>query len=506
MSDQTCRPFRISIPELTYKVKALTGLPEKVIADTLAAPNFEPFRIDPKQLDKIGASSRNDKLSDREKRLGFDAKTSISAAEADRYIFTIRRFIPAGENVFTEHPKDKIAYALNVLFFNGQSPYEDKGAVAAKSAMIFYRSTPGHDDPLCGYWDTVAFDPKSGGCYCHDADTCNVAVKAPDGCTDKGLFGYDGPSRELMVDAPERGDIVDTPAMRKWIGDKFRNSQGAGYAPAYINQKQLDGIFKTFPMYIKDPKKMTPNEVFLTARLIIAHSGYDGDIAMFFANDLADHATKRSDPKEPAFFTRESFIRFTCEDTPNWLCGHVQRYDRYLRILAAPNVNDENVFLGYFRDRLPNSIKDFSAKTQIYQITRAEVEKRANELIANTKNPELLKLAKDFGPDKLYKPEDLYNKDTLAYMAKGMKSLFTKYPGLENDYNTSMTLVKTMMGIVYPYQKYRNENFPIFRDAGMIAAQNHVAFWRVSKTFNDQWTTNLKNPRHFPPDCTTGKQ
>lgn len=531
------RSHRIRIAELAPQVQASTKLSIDYINAAFYGYNNEPTDYKKKSLDRLGVNHGNDSLTPDEKKAGFNPKTSISREEVYRYIDRVRHFLPSKNRitVFTNHSKDKIAAALYKIYFGDDTLYEaDRGTPNGTSPhenrpLKFYQKhSYMNSDEYCEVFSL-------NGCYCHDADTCNVIEFDSDECFKEGFYSYLGTYREANGDAPERGEIPYYPnnpsdpknaekqafnkKLIEWVYLKVNRPDFNQPAPAFTNAKLIDNGIKILNEIVKNSSVLSKEELFHVLRLVTTWIDYDGTLAMIVANDFTDFIEQQTGliateeninqvaQKLPqsfaAFFSRGTTIRFSSDDTPPWVCTFKQQVDRYLREIVMPMVTAQDMIGRYLDERYKTSFLAICEGTQIYPKYQGKLTE-ITAILKNSRNPQVLNIIEAFDKNKLHQPS------TLLPDVQRFKSLvagfFLKHPQYANDYSASVSLLKILLGITYPYQKYRSQDYKLFHDAGVFARTNSFAFWQKGNpTFTTLWEINQKIPRYIIKDCLTGE-
>jgi len=511
-------------------------------------------RKDP--IDLLKVNSKDEKLSTTEvaRILGHEVKgtwdvprdqyqkvaifkaITISRDEVSKYIDNIRRLIPAPNaptTIFTDHPKDKIAKALYEIYYNGEQLFENKGGSpngVPPHEYLPLKFVLSHsykeEDKYCEMFD-------KGGCFCHDADTCSVLVAPDEACFNSGVFLFQGPNREANADAPERGQLAyfpNDPAKTQMVKDWLWDKVNGGKAPVnkgipFMNTKAIDNNLKVLGTYIKDPSKLTKDELYYATRIISVAMDYDGVVATIVTNFMTKHFEELSGVALTdemlqedalgarvtdfivkgayAFTTLSTSVRFTADTDPLWVCTMKQEIDRYFRYLVSPMARNEAEIIKYINTKLVPDFLGFAKKTNVYGDYKKQI-MDAESLLTLSSNPELKALAKALGADKLYKPEELFPASKMTTFTAKVGNFLREHPKLAMDYDNSLTVFKDLLGIIYPYQKYRSQDYKIHGDAGEFGEKNGIGFWSVSPTFSRLWGENKKLKRYFPPDCLTG--
>lgn len=531
-STGTCQtfPHRIPIEQLVPLVQRQTGLDASYVENTLRTRNCEEYPDC--SIERIGVNNRNDRLRADEKKFeigfvppdeNFDdyaTRNSISREEAFRFIDQVRRFIRPRDRltVFTEHPKDRIAKALYNIYFGDMPLYERDGGTPSgippheHKPLVFFKKTVRNDD-LCN-----AFSPE--GCYAHDGDTANVSEYNSEECFAASIPDYTGTYREANSDSPERGELPyypDDPNSEKnaerqaanakmilWLYKKVQDPQFSENAPSFVNIKIVDNAIKVLRAIMKRPEDLNMADLYHLVSLIVKWIDYDGTLAFVQMNDMIDFIQTTSKEKV-RFYTEETTIRFESGDTPAWKCGFKQVDDRYLRELISPGVMEQRLLGVYIDTRLIPGFLGFSKRTGLYERYRAEIDEIQSRL-RGSKDPQVKRVASMFSSDRLYRPESIFPRDPRKI--KGLiAQFFATHRQYEKDYIGSLTVLKILLGIQYPYQKYRTQNFKLFMDAGEFARRNGLGFWqKFDPTFSVLWDENAKIPRYFPVDCMTGER
>lgn len=515
----TCLPHRLEIPELTAKIQEMTKLPPEIIQTILTAENKD---IKIKTYNELsGVNHQNDYQrvikSKLDREAGFTAATSISEAEADRFIYQVQRFWPS---IPENDPKKKIAQALDTIYFGGLLFYNPD---ASFSGLNFTSSAPSKEISL---WFFPPF---------HDSDTGTGATNVPKECKDiRGYWGFYGPIREAGVDAVERGLIPDledpkkNEAVIKFVLERYKEfvqmwAQGKFYdlprknGPASINEKQVDNSIKVLHELVKDPTSLTAGEMFVSLQLITAWSNYYADLARNVTDGLKDFVQKEKGDNLSGDISAIRFASDLNPMTPKHMCNRPQLFDPYLRLLVGYNASPLHI-----KDYLEKSfLKDFYNRfyveregerggkyeelkfeyNRIYKDHLELITKLHDRLVSVAKSSNIKAIAEKFGPAKLPTPQDIYNEQDITAIIADLKNLFEKYPKKSNNWD----VVKVIAGIDAEYQKYRGSDFPVLEEAGKIAREKKRGAWKLEMPLKLLRDYNMKDPKYWPEDCTAGK-
>lgn len=516
-----CHPNRIIIDSLANMISTKTNVPEDAVKSILIAEN-NPSDSNA-SYETIGVNNYESddeyRLSPKDRRAGFQARTSISEAEAASFLMQVMRLRKEAIPFITDplmtadklpnDPKLRVAWGLRSIFFNAELLIEQWPSGTPEDI-------PPHERKPIKHWKP-----------CHDPDTCTISVDIPE-CNAEGIWGYFGTTREENIDAPEKADpekdfIPDTPAIYSWVIARYRKEDRGMKLPRGFNRKLADNCINLFKELTGNPAPLDQRfnkEVFMSLQLIAAWSDYEADLGTNVMNDFIYFVENQ---KMGQIETMESTIRFAGKDSngvdfpdaPLHMCGLKQPYDVYLRRLVTyivdPKFIDEYLnkwFLKHFVD----------AGRVTYEFHRKWIDSQAAKLV-NSADPNIVKIATLLGsdmlppPEKLYPPEKMklykkgfaslikfFDSEKMKLYKKGVVSIVKKYPYIKNNW----VLVKTSLALVSPYQKYRGPDFQAFREAGKLAMELGIGLTQLP-TFKAQYDINLRSgDRYNPKDCLTG--
>jgi hypothetical protein len=539
-----CHPFRYTFDELAAKIQAETGLPLQSVMNVVSAPNFEPTRLTPTELEKLGMNHPKDnwgKLTPNEKKDGVDPKKTISTAEAARFIWQMFRFLPMVDP--ETHPKAKMLKSLINIYF-GNSPMFEKRPGGTPNG-----EEPHETKPIKFYIKVDERDPycSKDGCFCHDFDTCNITEYVPSECFDEGFLGYRGATREAQIDAPERGEIPDDNGTVSMVLKYFETAAFDATPSVFVNKKLVENSVKALrylvvqessglskkeidamseDQLIKLSNKLlmgaSTEDVFLATQIASIWIDYSGTITLPLANGIVyfmENEAKKLKGKDvpqafnitpvtkglelgTLFYLRETTVRYTAEDTPIQMCGMKNMYDVYLRRLMT-NLVAHPVFLKrYLEEVAAKDIETFDSFYKVHERYKAKLASRT-ALLKKSENKALVALAEKLSADKLYSPSQMYSKDK---MMEVVTKFFNEHEGYLKDQAASWNLFKVLLGWVYAYQKYRTNDFVAYRDAQEHAIEAGTGFTSIDPVFMAVWNYNKKIERYFPKDCLTGEK
>lgn len=473
-----CAPFRLSIPDLAYRVNNMTGLEPEKINKILSGYNNQPYRIKPSEYEKLGVNHKEDvrKLSPKEREAGFKAETSVSQAEAYRFIYQVIRF---GNYNAQNDIIAAVARSLKEIYFPGQPLFEDKKE-GTKSG------TPPHNFVKMKIY---------GECY--DSDTCRVSINVPYKCYERGYAGYYGPMREAQVDSPEIGNlkygIVSDEALA-WVVARFKGSESGMTKPRGTKPKLIDNAIKVFKEMTQE-KGFTKEDFFVSVQLIATWMSFSSEIDKAIMNDFVKYVEE----KGGKFATKESTLRYTSEDTPAHMCGLWTPYDVYLRRLGSIYVDKPELILGYIAEGLPKTVRKLTREK--YPPYKILIAKYAIQLKASS-NPKIQLVADLLAPNKLITPSTIYDAEKRRGVLHKIVTFRQKFP----NFQTSWSLTKVLLGLEYDYKKYRGQDNAVFDAAGQLARRYHHGSWKYNPTFSALYEYNKKDSRYHPKDCLTGKK
>jgi len=552
-----CHPFRVKIDELVTQINRETRIKKETIKKILSDPNYEPFQLDVGSYQSLGANHKNDRVTwlenkecrekiavsqcagdanppkcikHYEKKLCFTKPNSISEAEVMRFVYQVARFNPNFRNYYnhsiryndpsfppmqTRDRKVKVALALYKIYFGTHPLYEQHPNGTPNNI-------PPHEVSL------VKFYKK-----CVDGDTCTVSVLKPEECMQKGLYGYYGSARENQVDSaeacpkiclekdPETNKCIEGYCVPNFIPDEgyqwtikklIDPSYGSGRGerpPKQTKFKYVDNCTKIFremilsrykTQKIANPEaffgKYDSREVFQSIRLIAAWHDYVAEIDKTIMNDFVNYVENGT---RTSIATRESTVRFASKDTPAHMTGIWTPYGVYLRRLTLYLTQNPWAVDYYGRYEFPKTLHKL---TYFFQKRRAEINALA-EPLKRSNNEKIKALAESLSADKLPRPIDMFASVVGANgdSNEDMQKFFARHP----DYINNWTLRRVLWGALPPYQKYRSNEFPVFKKAGRIAEKHEHGIYGNIPTETALRKYHSRIDRYKPKDSLTGR-
>lgn len=311
---------------------------------------------------------------------------------------------------------------------------------------------------------------------CHDGDTCKAVEMQPEDCRmSQAVVSV----RVSGIDAPEVGPYY------------IRNAKGIE-VPNPHSPKLVGNTDKLRREWLGNAQ-LPDEELKLVNRFIAMHIDYTGRLAGLIRNDLNTWNGSGNVPR----LIEESQISWVWdgegEKTPVALCGTWQPFDIYGRRLGSFYQMYPS-FLGiYMHERLPELMAtEGREKYEEYLGKVGWLVKR----LKNSQDPKVKLLVQILGggfPD----PQVVFS----AEQCEAMSNEYQAFVGANGEhYLTDDQVLQIIVGSVYGYEKYRNQDGDVYQAANDLARSRGFGFW-AEPTFKTLYELNEGDARFHPPHC-----